>query len=77
MDWLGGFVLAAVAAIGGGTVRDLLLGETPAFWVQDEWPLVVRHGLPTVEVSSLIWLGGSSRALQLREWWRGRKETHQ
>jgi uncharacterized membrane protein YeiH len=41
MDWLGGFVLAAVAAIGGGTVRDLLLGETPAFWVQDEWPLVV------------------------------------
>ena len=41
MDWLGGFVLAAVAAIGGGTVRDLLLGETPVFWVQDEWPLVV------------------------------------
>lgn len=41
MDWLGGFVLASVAAIGGGTVRDLLLGETPVFWVQDEWPLVV------------------------------------
>jgi uncharacterized membrane protein YeiH len=41
MDWLGGFVVAAVAAIGGGTVRDLLLGETPVFWVQDEWPLVV------------------------------------
>ncbi|MEY3453735.1 MAG: conserved inner membrane protein [Actinomycetota bacterium] len=41
MDWLGGFVLAAVAAIGGGTVRDLLLGETPVFWVQDEWRLVV------------------------------------
>ncbi len=41
MDWLGGFVVAAVAAIGGGTVRDLLLGETPVFWVQDEWTLVV------------------------------------
>lgn len=41
MDWLGEFVVAAVAAIGGGTVRDLLLGETPVFWVQDEWTLVV------------------------------------
>ncbi|MFM7081572.1 MAG: TRIC cation channel family protein, partial [Actinomycetota bacterium] len=25
MDWLGGVVLAAVAAIGGGTIRDLLI----------------------------------------------------
>ncbi|MFZ9356163.1 MAG: trimeric intracellular cation channel family protein [Ilumatobacteraceae bacterium] len=40
MDWLGAVVLAAVAAIGGGTVRDLLLGETPVFWVDDRWPLL-------------------------------------
>jgi uncharacterized membrane protein YeiH len=44
MDWLGGVVLAAVAAIGGGTLRDLLLGETPMFWVGDEWPLFVALG---------------------------------
>ncbi|MFZ9844031.1 MAG: trimeric intracellular cation channel family protein [Ilumatobacteraceae bacterium] len=44
MDWLGAVVLAAVAAIGGGTVRDLLLGETPVFWVKDQWPLLVVLG---------------------------------
>lgn len=40
MDWLGGVVLAAVAAIGGGTIRDLLI-DNEVFWIADEWPLVV------------------------------------
>ena len=40
MDWLGGVVLAVVAAIGGGTIRDLLI-DGDVFWVSDEWPLVV------------------------------------
>jgi len=40
MDWLGGVVLAVVAAIGGGTIRDLLI-DSDVFWVSDEWPLVV------------------------------------
>lgn len=40
MDWLGGVVLAVVAAIGGGTMRDLLI-DGDVFWVSDEWPLVV------------------------------------
>ncbi|MEY3363559.1 MAG: hypothetical protein RLZZ538_1103, partial [Actinomycetota bacterium] len=48
MDWLGGVVMAAAAAIGGGTVRDLLLGETPVFWVVDEWPLFVALGTAVV-----------------------------
>ena len=29
MDWLGVAVLAAVTAVGGGTLRDLLLGQLP------------------------------------------------
>lgn len=40
MDWLGGVVLAAVAAIGGGTIRDLLI-DSRVFWIADEWPLIV------------------------------------
>ena len=40
MDWLGGVVLAAVAAIGGGTIRDLLI-DNRVFWIADEWPLIV------------------------------------
>lgn len=31
-DWFGAFVVGFVTAIGGGTVRDLLLGVTP-FWM--------------------------------------------
>jgi len=33
-------VLGAVAAIGGGTIRDLLIDE-PVAWTVDSWPLVV------------------------------------
>ncbi|MGD9957131.1 MAG: trimeric intracellular cation channel family protein, partial [Candidatus Nanopelagicales bacterium] len=40
MDWLGVMVLAVVTAVGGGTVRDLLLGIAPVSWIQDPWPIV-------------------------------------
>ena len=39
MDLLGAIVLAIVTAIGGGTMRDLLLGQTPVFWIHDQLPL--------------------------------------
>lgn len=35
MDIFGVVVLATVTAIGGGTIRDLLLGRTPNFWMED------------------------------------------
>jgi uncharacterized membrane protein YeiH len=35
LDLLGVFVLASVTAIGGGTVRDLLLDRHPMFWLTD------------------------------------------
>ena len=41
MDWLGVVVLAIVAAIGGGTLRDLLLGLTPVSWIAQPRPVVV------------------------------------
>ena len=31
-DWLGGFVCGVAVAIGGGTIRDVMLGLTP-FWM--------------------------------------------
>jgi uncharacterized membrane protein YeiH len=34
-DLFGGFVLATVTAIGGGTLRDLLIGNTPVSWTLD------------------------------------------
>lgn len=35
MDIFGALVLAFVTAVGGGTIRDLLIGATPVFWVKD------------------------------------------
>lgn len=35
MDLLGVFVIAAVTAVGGGTLRDLLLDRHPVFWMAD------------------------------------------
>lgn len=32
-DWFGAYVVGLVTAIGGGTIRDLLLNQTP-FWMQ-------------------------------------------
>jgi uncharacterized membrane protein YeiH len=35
LDWLGVAIIAVVTAIGGGTVRDLLLDRNPIFWIAD------------------------------------------
>lgn len=34
IDWFGAYIIGLVTAIGGGTMRDLLLGFTP-FWIHD------------------------------------------
>ncbi|GLI27884.1 membrane protein [Agromyces rhizosphaerae] len=41
MDLVGVIVLACIVSVGGGTVRDLLLGSTPVFWVQNPTFLLV------------------------------------
>lgn len=41
MDWLGAIVLALAVAIGGGTLRDMLIGELPVAWLQRPWPVLV------------------------------------
>ncbi|MFM7144750.1 MAG: trimeric intracellular cation channel family protein [Actinomycetales bacterium] len=40
MDWLGLSTLAAVTAIGGGTLRDILMTRTPG-WLIDFWPTLL------------------------------------
>jgi uncharacterized membrane protein YeiH len=41
LDLFGVVVIALVTAIGGGTLRDLLLGVTPVFWVREPFYVVV------------------------------------
>jgi uncharacterized membrane protein YeiH len=41
LDIFGVIVIASVTAIGGGTVRDLLLNRDPIFWIADPHYLIV------------------------------------
>ncbi|MBM4425784.1 MAG: trimeric intracellular cation channel family protein [Chloroflexi bacterium] len=41
MDIVGATATAFVTAFGGGTVRDLLLGRTPVFWIVAPWLSVI------------------------------------
>ena len=44
LDLFGALVIAAVTAVGGGTVRDLLLDRHPVFWMEDLRYLAVIAG---------------------------------
>ena len=41
MDPFGVIVLASVTAVGGGSIRDALLGTTPVFWIRDPNYIIV------------------------------------
>jgi uncharacterized membrane protein YeiH len=51
LDLLGIIVIAAITAIGGGTLRDLLLNRHPIFWITD------AHYLLVIIASALLTVG--------------------
>ena len=44
MDWLGVCFLGSITALGGGTIRDVLLGHYPLVWIQNP----IYLGIPAV-----------------------------
>jgi uncharacterized membrane protein YeiH len=52
MDIFGVLVVALVTALGGGTLRDMLLGATPVFWVRD--PLYIVMGMIGVLLTLIL-----------------------
>ncbi|NKX43003.1 trimeric intracellular cation channel family protein [Roseicyclus persicicus] len=44
LDLVGFAFLASLTALGGGTVRDLLLDRNPVFWIADPTPLGIACG---------------------------------
>lgn len=52
LDFFGALVLACVCALGGGTLRDLLMGATPVFWATDLLYLSII--IPTTLLSILL-----------------------
>lgn len=46
-DLVGAFILGLVTAVGGGTLRDVLIGETPVGWMKDlNYLYVILIALP-------------------------------
>ena len=48
MDVVGATTVAFVTAFGGGTLRDLLLGRTPIFWLVDPWLSIATFGISII-----------------------------
>lgn len=44
LDIFGVFIIAFVTAVGGGTLRDVLLGNTPVVWLQDSVYMLTIFG---------------------------------
>jgi uncharacterized membrane protein YeiH len=44
MDWVGVCLLGCITALGGGTIRDVLLGHYPLLWVQNPSLLALTAG---------------------------------
>jgi uncharacterized membrane protein YeiH len=44
MDWMGVCLLGSITALGGGSVRDMLLGHYPLVWVKEPWILLLTAG---------------------------------
>jgi len=56
LDLLGVLVIATLTAIGGGTIRDLLLDRHPIFWIAQPTYLVVISAAAALT----IWFGATS-----------------
>lgn len=53
MDVVGAVSVAFVTAFGGGTLRDLMLGRTPIFWLLDPWLTVAAFATALVSYYSV------------------------
>lgn len=62
MDVFGFIVLALMPAIGGGTIRDVIIDRTPVFWVADNRYVVVAI-IAALVVFFAPWKPGSRRRL--------------
>ncbi|VIO75670.1 hypothetical protein CI1B_60420 [Bradyrhizobium ivorense] len=56
MDWAGVCMLGAITALGGGTIRDVLLGHYPLVWVAHPIYLVIAGvaALVTIALARLV-----------------------
>lgn len=73
MDITGFVLLAVVTGVGGGTLRDVVLGLTPVFWVRDPAPVLLCAAtgalgfflahLPASRLRLVLWCDAAGLAL--------------
>ena len=63
LDLFGVVVIGLVTAVGGGTLRDLLLGATPVFWVRNPRYVGVAVAAVVAVLVGARWLGRRRSAL--------------
>lgn len=65
LDWFGALFIAMVTAVGGGTLRDLLIGAHPIGWMEDRyaaiaifvaWLLTLLVGKPILKFRKTLFL---------------------
>ncbi|MDQ2700196.1 MAG: trimeric intracellular cation channel family protein [Actinomycetota bacterium] len=64
IDWFGAVVVGVVAAIGGGTLRGLVLGQTPVFWIDDMTYLGFAVAGSLIAIPLVSRLGNSARRFE-------------
>lgn len=67
LDLVGVVITATVTAIGGGTIRDVLLDRHPVFWIADTAYLYVIFGAALGTVIYTRWLRPPERALAVAD----------
>jgi uncharacterized membrane protein YeiH len=60
LDWFGAIVVGVVTALGGGTMRGLILGVTPVFWIEDHLFLITATAGALIAVPVVHAIGHAS-----------------
>ena len=67
LDLLGVMVLATATAVGGGTIRDLLLDRHPIFWLDDPAYLTVIVSASLITIAYARWRPAPRASLQVAD----------
>jgi uncharacterized membrane protein YeiH len=65
MDFVGVFSVALITAFGGGTLRDILLGRQPLFWITNAHYPVIVFFLALFILVTGHWIGRAERWLNI------------
>ena len=60
-DIFGMSFFAALVGLGGGTLRDLIIGRLPVFWVQEPWNIAVTTAAAIFGFFTMSWLVRNDR----------------